>query len=98
MMGQLPALETWKAVDEPHQHLTIKCANQHTTGFSCRDELRKRHHVEIRNTPDFLLQLFDSAHSRDGVNLTYLYCGDFRRGSHAHFTSTGSAIYDACRP
>src|SRR5215217_204566 len=98
MMGQLPALETRKAIDKPDQHLTIKGADQHPTGFSCRGQVRKRYHIEIRNTPDLLLQLFDSAHSRDFVNLTYLYSGNFRPGSHAHFTSTGSAMYDACWP
>src|SRR5215218_6469411 len=98
MMGQLPPLETREAVDKPYQRLTVKCANQNTTGFSCRHQVRERHHIKIRNTPDFPLQLFDSAHLREFINLTYLYVGDLTRGSHAHFTSTGSAMYDACWP
>ena len=64
MMGQLTALETRKPINKPHQRLTIKSANQHTTRFFRSHQMRERHDVEIRNTPDFLLQLFNSPHLR----------------------------------
>src|SRR5215813_1504385 len=91
MMGQLPVLVTRKAVNKSRQRLAIKRTNQHAARFLRGHQLRQRHHVEIRNTPDFLLQLFDIAHLRDLIDITYADVGN-------HFTSIGNAMYDACRP
>src|SRR5215211_5325536 len=98
MMGQLPTLETRKAVDEPHQRVAVERAHQNAAGFFCSNQVRKGYHIEFRNTPDFLLQIFDGAHLRNFTDFTYLYSGDLRSRSHAHFTSTRSAMYDACLP
>src|ERR1043165_7998027 len=65
MMRQLPMFKTRKPVNEPNQPVAIKRANQHAARFLRGYEMRQRHHVKIRNTPDFLLQLLNRTHLCD---------------------------------
>src|ERR1051326_8263069 len=95
MMRQLPTFKTRKPVNEPNQPVVIKRANQHAARFLRGYEMRQRHHVKIRNTPDFLLQLLNRTH-RCEVDLANADMGNLRRGSH-HFTSTGNAMYDVAQ-
>src|ERR1051325_5969365 len=96
MMGQLPALETRKAIDKSHEGRAVERADQHAARFLRRDEMRQRYDIEIRNAPDFLLQILNRVHLRELINLAYADVRDFRRNH--YFTSIGSAMYDACRP
>src|SRR6188508_1570954 len=97
MMGELPALVTRKPINKTDERRAVKRAYQHATRFLRRHELRQRHDVEIRNAPDFLLQLLNRAHFRDLIDRAYADVGNLGHGSH-YLTSIGSAMYDACWP
>src|SRR5215213_11309290 len=79
MMCELAALKTGKAVNKSHERVTIKRTNQHATRFLRGHEMRQRHYIEIRNTPNFLLQLFNSTHLRGLIDLAYADVENLRR-------------------
>ena len=60
---------TDKTVNEADQIFTIKCAEQNAAGRLCRDQVRKRHDIEIGYAPDLLLEFFDCAQLRSTVNV-----------------------------